>query len=242
MSVLSVSSKREPDIFTLRERIESIKKKPVRMCVKYLYLIDGRISEGIGLAAPSDVGTVPRGPRARSMSFNEFEGEEVVIFEVNTAKRGDDVRRMCALPYLFKYEPWTKEVVDYFDMFDDNDLVFPFNRQKAWRDTKPFWEDLWYKIDPYSVLGFDAFGDILKDDDGKNIIRKVEGHWKEFSIHGTRHIRTGDLVFFYGFTPADLSAIGGWSLGTSMRATRTMRRYIQYDWRSYVAKLFKQRY
>jgi len=33
------------------------------MCAKYLYLIDGRVSEGVSRAYPSDVGTNPRGPK-----------------------------------------------------------------------------------------------------------------------------------------------------------------------------------
>lgn len=216
------------------------------MCVKYLYLIDGRISEAVGLVAPSDVETTPIGPIARSLTFNDYEGEEAAIFEVKTAKRrqerGAAVLRMCAMPLLREYEPWTREVVSYFNSFDENDLIFPFTRQKVWKETKKCWKDLSYNIDPYTLMEVDHLGNFIINDDGEKNKLKVEAHWKTFTLHAVRHIRTGDLVFYYGFSVADLSAIGGWSLSTSMRASRSMRRYIQFAWRSYFPKLLKERY
>jgi hypothetical protein len=39
----------------IRSRIEKIKLKFCRMCVKYLYLIDGRVSEGVSKARAREV-------------------------------------------------------------------------------------------------------------------------------------------------------------------------------------------
>jgi hypothetical protein len=50
----------------IRSRIEKIKLKFCRMCVKYLYLIDGRVSEGVSKAYASDKETTPRRPRGRT--------------------------------------------------------------------------------------------------------------------------------------------------------------------------------
>ena len=38
---------------------------------------------------------------------------------------------MLALPLSSKYEPWAKEIFDYFKAKGDNH-VFPFNRQSVW--------------------------------------------------------------------------------------------------------------
>ena len=38
----------------IRSRIEKIKPKSVRTCTKYLYVIDGRVSEAVSRAYPSD--------------------------------------------------------------------------------------------------------------------------------------------------------------------------------------------
>jgi hypothetical protein len=57
----------------IRSRIEKIKPKSCRMCVKYLYLIDGRVSEGVSKAYASDKETTPRGPRGEdAKTFSHY--------------------------------------------------------------------------------------------------------------------------------------------------------------------------
>jgi len=232
---------REPDVFELRERIETIKRKPIRMCVKYLQLIDGRISEAVSESYPSDVGTTPRGPLGRSLDIQEHMGEEAALFSVNTAKR-DGLKRICALPLNADYEPWAKEVVDYFQTFDYNDHVFPFTRQHVGRHTKECWKGLYYKIESYNIIEVDPQGNVILDDDGKRIKRKIDVHFRTVNIHAGRHIRASDLVVYYGFIGADLSAFAGWTLSTAMGMSSSVNRYVTLDWRSYFPKLLRKRY
>ena len=232
---------REPDVFELRERIDRIKRKPIRMCVKFLQLIDGRISEAVSEAYPSDVGTTPRGPLGRSLDIQEHMAEEAALFSVNTAKR-DGLKRICALPFNNEYEPWTKEVVDYFQTFDYNDPVFPFTRQTVWRHSKDCWKDLYYKIEPYNIIEVDQLGNVILDDDGKRIKRKIDVHFRTVNLHAGRHIRASDLVVYYGFIGADLSAFAGWTLSTAMGMSSSVNRYVTLDWRSYFPKLLRKRF
>ena len=232
---------REPDVFELRERIETIKKKDVRMCVKFLQLIDGRISEAVSEAYPSDVGTTPRGPLGRSLDIQEHMDEEAALFSVNTAKR-DGLKRICALPLNKEYEPWAKELVDYFQTFDYNDPVFPFKRQHVGRHSKDCWKDLYYKIESYNVIEVDSLGNVIMDDDGKRIRRKVDVHFRTVNLHAGRHIRASDLVVYYGFVGADLSAFAGWTLSTAMGMSSSVNRYVTLDWRSYFPKFLRKRY
>jgi len=231
----------EPDVFELRERIDRIKKKDVRMCVKFLQLIDGRISEAVSESYPSDVGTTPRGPLGRSLDIQEYMDEEAALFSVNTSKR-DGLKRICAVPLNKEYEPWAEEVVDYFNTFDRNDPIFPFTRQIAGRHSKDCWRDLSYKIESYNIIEVDHLGNVILDDDGKRIKRKIDVHFRSFNLHAGRHIRASDLVVYYGFVGADLSAFGGWTLSTAMGMSSSINRYVTLDWLSYFPKLLRKRF
>lgn len=231
----------EPDVFELRERIDTIKRKPIRMCVKFLQLIDGRISEAVSEAYPSDVGTTPRGPLGRSLDFQEHMDEEAALFSVNTSKR-DGYKRICAVPLNKEYEPWAKEVSDYFQTFDYNDPVFPFTRQHVGRHSKDCWKDLVYRIKKYNIIEVDHLGNVMLDEKGKKIKRKIDVHFRRFNIHAGRHIRASDLVVYYGFIGADLSAFGGWTLSTAMGMSSSVDSYVTLNWRSYFPKLLRKRF
>lgn len=230
------------NIIGLRNKIEKIDFKPARMCVKYLYLIDGRISEAISKRAPSDVKTTPRGPQGRSLSIQDYEeGGEVALFSVNTAKR-EGFLRICALPIERQYEPWTKEVVKYFGKFNPNEYVFPYNRQKIWHEAREVWGSLSYPIESYEVVETDEYGNVVLSENGSKVKRRVNRHIRDFNLHAIRHIRATDLVVFYGFNGPNLSAFGGWTLSTAMNVSGSIDRYVQLDWRSYYPKLLKRRY
>jgi hypothetical protein len=80
----------------------------------------------------------------------------VAIFKVKIAKqhmeKGEEVPfRLVALPLIDEYEPWAKELYEYFKAAGNN-YVFPFNRQDVWdyitRKEKIF-EGLTYRIKKY---------------------------------------------------------------------------------------------
>lgn len=114
----------------IRFRIEKIKPKSVRMCVKYLYTIDGRVSEGVSVAYASDTRTTPRGPvgtdakidlwypemyQNRDEAFKAQKDDGVkrvypaAVFTVATAKRRGRLR-MVAVPLEPTMEPWAQEM------------------------------------------------------------------------------------------------------------------------------------
>ena len=65
----------------IRSRIEKIKPKSCRMCVKYLYLIDGRVSEGVSKAYASDKETTPRGPRGEDAKIDQWYSDAYLTLE-----------------------------------------------------------------------------------------------------------------------------------------------------------------
>lgn len=211
------------------------------MCIKYLYLISGRASEACGKAARKDKGTTARGPMARSLSFQEYEGEEAAVFSVKTSKRKGR-ERICALPLAREYEPWAKEVSDYFGNFDSRDLVFPFARQRLSRHSKECWKDLWYKIEPYNIIDLDSEGNQIINEKGKRQTIEIDTHMRTVTVHAVRHFRATDLAGYYGFDGKDLSAFCGWLLSTAMGISSSVDRYVQLNWRSYFGKLLKKRY
>jgi len=230
-----------PDLMKVRDRIETIKHVPSRHCAKYLYLIDGRISEAVGRKAPSDKGSAARGPRGRDVSFQEYDGEEVALFNVYTSKR-EGTLRICALPLNSVYEPWTREIAEYFDRFDRDNHVFPFNRGKVWRECRSAWEGLVYPIENYKVIEVDLKGNVILNENGKKKSKTITRHTRPFNLHAIRHIRATDLVVYYGFNGPNLSAFAGWTLSTAMQVSSSINKYVSLDWRSYFHKLLKKRF
>jgi hypothetical protein len=80
----------------------------------------------------------------------------VAVFKVNIAKQHLDVGeevpfRLVALPLVDEYEPWAREVYDYFKVAE-SDYVFPFNRQDVWEyitRKEPIFKGLTYRIKKY---------------------------------------------------------------------------------------------
>ena len=243
----------------IRERIEKIKPKSVKMCVKYLYVIDGRVSEAVTKTYKGDPYTTPRGPKGIDARMGIWYSPEyntqadamkaqkddkvrrvfpAVVFKVNTAKRRGRPR-YCAVPIDPKYEPWAMELFKYFEDAGE-EKVFPFGRQKVYRRSKKVWKDLAYVIEDYSV-SINTQGAIIGIDTEKKT-KRVDRHLRNFTTHALRHVRATDLVNYYGFTGTDLSGFGGWSLSQAMRVSRSVDRYVDLDWRSYFPKLLKPRY
>ena len=126
----------------IRRRINLIRPKSVRMCTKYLYVIDGRPSEVVCKAYASDRRTVARGPVGIDAKIDVYHPERfatveeafkeqkktgvkhvhpAVIFKVKTAKRRGRPR-YCAVPIDPEMEPWAQELAQYFDEFGEDDV------------------------------------------------------------------------------------------------------------------------
>ena len=218
-----------PNVNEIRSRIDSVPWRDIRCCLRTCYLFAGRISEVVGKASYGDT-TTARGPRGVDADLDIYtlgEGkEQAVVFTVKTAKRGGRERKV-ALP--LNYEPWVKEVYDYFQQ-RGSELVFPFTRQKVWAYAKEVFDGLTYPIEKYVLT---------KKDLG---LRKViDEHLRPFRLHALRHLRASELVEFYGFDGFNLATYGGWTYHTMTRVSTVMERYLSLGWQSYFPKLLKER-
>ena len=102
---------RQPTDLEIRQRVDEIQDKQLRNLFRYQYQVLGRISEVAGKYMP----------RRDEHLITEYEGEEFVLFIVKTAKRKGRLRP-CPRPLSTKYDPWTKEVLDYIEAGDE----YPF--------------------------------------------------------------------------------------------------------------------
>jgi len=203
----------------VRERIEAVGDREIRLCLMCTFLFAGRISEVVSYASPGDKKTKPRGPRGTEVRTDMFKlgpiEEEAAIFTVRTAKRKGLVR-LVALPFNGRFEPWTKTIYDFYREVGEGHL-FPFTRQKAWIKAKEAFQGLQYSTGGYSK--------------NKNYFAPRN---RPFTLHSLRHIRASQLVEYYGFDSFDLSSYCGWSLERG-----SMSKYIHLSWMRYFPKLLK---
>ncbi len=222
-----------PNVSLVRKRIEKVRREDVRVCLMCSYLFCGRVSELISRISPSDVAhTTARGPKGTDARLETFElgpiNEEAVVFTISTAKR-DGLERLIALPLNKKYEPWTQPVYDYF-LDCGIKQCFPFTRQKMWYYSKQVFEGLTYPIARYTII----------EGQGETKIHRVIGrHSRPFRTHALRHMRTAELIEYYGFDGFDLSVYGGWTLRSMVGVGSSMERYAHLRWRKYFPKLLK---
>ena len=170
---------------------------------------------------------------------------EVALFRINIEKRKfnhlkeEPMSRLIGIPMDSAYEPWTKEIYDYFVQAKDR-FVFPFTRQDIWRyitKINPIFEGLGYPIEKYTIK---KEGKIVKD-----VARKMN----PFKLHGLRHLRTKELFETYNFDSLDFMSYIGWSVGTSSGmggaggVPAMLPRYasIYEGWKRYFPKLLRKR-
>lgn len=212
-----------PTVHEVRKRIEGISNESLNMTLRTAFLYAGRISEVVGKVSPSD-STVARGPRGTDASFDQIDGHDAVLFKVRTAKR-KGLERVIALPT--ECESWALPLYEYFKEAKTQ-FVFPFTRQKIWRDATPFFEGFQCPIEEYKITGHN----------------KVERHIRAFTLHSLRHLRATELRRFYHFHVDELAAYCGWKLGSVQRGlTSVMERYqdLSADYLDYFPKLLRKR-
>ena len=222
-----------PSVETIRERISKTKQPEAKYCLMSAYLFCARISEVIGQTCPSDMTkTTARGPTPNEVTTDTFElgpiKEEVAVWTIKTAKRKGK-ERLIALPLNPEYEPYTKELLDYYQSFSKNEHVFPFTQQKATSYSRKVFSGLTYPIDAYKIY---ANGVVIKE---------TIDHNKPFRTHALRHLRATELLSKYQFTGIDLSVYGGWTLRSMVGVGSSMSRYTHLRWDHYFPKLLKRR-
>ncbi|MCW4015099.1 MAG: hypothetical protein NWF06_01895, partial [Candidatus Bathyarchaeota archaeon] len=158
----------------------------------------------------------------------------VALFRISIAKQKLDEgepapHRIVALPLVDEYEPWAREVYEYFKSKGD-DYVFPFNRAYVWgylTHKQKLFKGLTYRIKKYNYIQV-----------GEPVF-KVLSHPRALKIHGLRHIRTDELVARFGFDGIDMMAIIGWKQGKDAPAMVGVYAEIREAWYRYIKKLCK---
>lgn len=220
-----------PNVETVRQRIAQARPAQAKYSLMSAYLFCARASEIIGRTAPSDRHkTTARGPTRNNLELDVFElgpiKEEVAVWTIKTAKRGGKPRKI-GLPLNKKYEPFTKQLVDYFDKHQG--VVFPITRHKLWEFAKEAFKGLKYPVESYNIY---TNGEVTKS---------VKDHNRPFGAHALRHVRASELMTNYGFDGIELSIYGGWTLRSTIGIGSSMSRYVHLNWRQYFPKLLKPR-
>mgnify|MGYP001592831626 FL=1 len=218
-----------PKVGEVRERIERAGPSDIRLALMATHVLAGRVSEIVSRSSPHD-NTVARGPSGADVRLERYQAgdfnEEVAVFNLRTAKRGGR-ERSVALPMSEEYEPWTKELYEYFKKRGDAH-VFPFTRQHLGKEAKGPLVGLRYQILDYYLI---------KD----KVKKKVEPHSRDFALHALRHLRVAELFDHYGFEPIEVMYYAGWTFGGMFGGGSIMERYAHLNWRQYFPKLLRRR-
>lgn len=198
----------EPDSEILRSRLGELDENCIKgLGLKAQFLWGCRRSEVCGKWAILN----------QDIRFDYFNGHDIVIFYLKTAKRGGKVRPI-ALP---KNESWVPEIVDLFT--DSFGKVFPFSDKTLYREALETYKGLEYQIDRY-IINYET----------KEVI---DTHNRQAATHFGRHLRAKELVMKHHFTPIQLAYYMGWSLGKSVGGSSMMDKYIALQWQDYIPKL-----
>lgn len=214
-----------PTVEVVKQRLEKINDKALRLCCQTEYLWCARISEVVSKAYGNEK---VYGSTAKEIDFTDYEGYDIAIWNVYTAKREGMIRKI-ALPLALNR--LAKDLVTYYGSFDPRDYVFPFTRQFVWRNVKDVFKGLSCPIEAYIVSK-------------EGTLEKVPTHERNFMLHGLRHLRATELVEHYGFDGFNLAAYGGWTIRTAQAffgasIPSVMSRYLYLNWQGYVNKLLR---
>ncbi|MGD2090766.1 MAG: hypothetical protein PVH61_31630 [Candidatus Aminicenantes bacterium] len=147
--------------------------------------------------------------------------EPVAVFTVTTEKRKGGWIREIALPLNPKWEPWTSQMLEYYNTHKDDTALFPFKRQQIYPVAKKAFKGLQVRIEPYQRAVLTETGEYqyVANGDGKKhlLTETVQAHVKQFSQHHLRRIRRIQLERYYGFTKEERKLHGGWADDTEER-------------------------
>lgn len=144
--------------------------------------------------------------------------------------------RLIALPLVDEFEPWAKEMFDYFKAAGDKYVFADLSRQDVWHyitHKQRIFEGLHYRIKKYTY-----FRDLmLEQPEDKGF--KVLSHNRKLKGHGLRHIRVDELLKRYNFDGVDIAAYVGWSMGKEGPDMMSNYAEIREMWQRYIRKLCK---
>ena len=196
----------------VRQRIEEV-KEPYRYGLMFQYLAGARVSEVCGRWAFT----------RDDYEVADFEGEPVLVCILKTAKRRGR-ERAIALPLNPEYEPWSRDLLRYFE--ECRGVPFDWSRWTQWNYARRAFDGLTYQIEDYVH---------------PRVKRLIGRHERDLRTHGLRHIRATELINVYRFNPVQLATFMGWKLSSALGGSRTMDRYVSLQWHDYFPKLLKRR-
>ncbi len=117
----------------VRERIDSIENKRLRIVAMFQLQTACRVSEAVGKYAV----------RTGDLAFTNYKGNDLALFTIRTAKR-EGVQRIVALPYT---QQWVGELVDAFKK--SKGIVFSYGRSSVEHLYKEEFQGFEYFIEKY---------------------------------------------------------------------------------------------
>jgi hypothetical protein len=199
-----------------RFRIENIHNDFEKFVCAFCYLGALRANEACALGSGEN-GTVPLGPVKEDVSYDSFEGIEVLKILIRVLKRKRDKTiplRVVALPLEDLYEPWSKLIAKRVESLGVNDPIIPIYRQKL------------NLILSKNGLYEEAFA--LEENQGLNVIDNP-----------LRHLRIHDLFAYYKMDGKEVSTYTGHSLSSVEKVSSALDRYAHLKWTQYFPKLLK---
>lgn len=257
----------------VRKRIEYIPEREIRVYFKSIYAFCMRAGEGLTLVYPSDKTAHPTGeslrhevvtykPRLNSseaqvLMINQLMEtgraptleeiakirEDALVLEIELEKRKMTVKRRTAIPLNPEYEPFAKEILEYFNEKEaQGEDFFPYYRQKAWQWARKYFKGLEYIIEPYMKAVKVAGKPVYENRHGREKLKMepVDQKYHRFAVHGCRHMRAMELSENYDIRGKDLDTFVGWVSGRRENGGRMQDRYAGQSWRTYFPKLLKK--
>ena len=212
--ILEIIENPEPRI--IRERIKNISRTKIRIALQFQYLTACRVSEVCGKWAIT----------GKDFLKTYWQEKPLIVFTIKGAKM-NGLPRVIALPLDKEYEPWTKEIYNYFLKRREQDIawnIFRTTPRTIQNYAKEAFNGLVYNIEDYTIYKKS----------------KVLRHSRNILTHALRHIRATDLMMRYGFDGIDIAVFCGWALGGSktIGIPKMAKRYIYGQWGRYISKLF----
>jgi len=185
----------------VRNRIEKMRNRKLRIIAKFQLLTACRVSEAVGKYAI----------RKEDLVFTNYKGNELVLFNLRTAKRQGTLRTI-ALP---QNQIWLSEIVAYFQN-SKGKKVFQYSESSVSHLLANEFNGLNYFIERYTL---------------KPKYIAIPRHEREMRSHALRHLRLSELVNVYGFDYLDLATFAGWQMAGMAS------RYVTMAWGRYIDKL-----
>jgi len=163
--------------FQIRKIIEDIPDEKYRYALMYQFIIGGSVSEICGINKPKGTDAIKKNIEIHNNKI------PAVFFKIKTARRKGKLR-ICAIPLDSEYEPWSKDILNWFQKHGEN---CPFVFIEKSKDSKH---------------------------NDKYLMKKTNELFESYRLHIKEYIRNArkkNLKEFYYFNELDLALFGSWN-------------------------------